>query len=256
MPPVTRPEHQRPGARRADRARDLHLPASRHIGIDRQRARPYDGHGRLTASGSLPAIGAKPGEEGSHTFKGDSRILTRPKGARRQDRQRARPDTRQGRSGNQAVNNQPAPALPRRAHRPGARPHDPQRPRRGRGNTRPPRRPAGRLVRRRGHVTAGLLSPPRRPVLLIPRTHPLRHIPGRHADEARPSPSPGNCPSRTAGSYRCTASYDRHRVSTRWLDPEAWALGPKVTLRSWHQLTAVVSRGPVRGPDRLRRRVQ
>jgi hypothetical protein len=43
------------------------------------------------------------------------------------------------------------------------RPHDPRRPRRGRGHTRPPRRPAGRLVRRRGHVTARLLSPPRRP---------------------------------------------------------------------------------------------
>ena len=50
MPPVTRPEHQRPGARRAVRPRDLHLPASRHVRIDRQRARPYDGHGRITAS--------------------------------------------------------------------------------------------------------------------------------------------------------------------------------------------------------------
>jgi hypothetical protein len=28
--------------------------ASRHIGIDRQRARPYDGHGRLTASDPSP----------------------------------------------------------------------------------------------------------------------------------------------------------------------------------------------------------
>ena len=54
MPPVTRPEHQRPGARRADRTGDLHLAASRHIRIDRQRARPYDGHGRLTASDPSP----------------------------------------------------------------------------------------------------------------------------------------------------------------------------------------------------------
>ena len=54
MTPVTRPEHQRPGARRAGRARDLHLAAGRHISIDRQRARPYDGHGRLTASDPSP----------------------------------------------------------------------------------------------------------------------------------------------------------------------------------------------------------
>ena len=54
VPPVTRPEHQRPGTRRADRARDLHLAASCNIRIDRQRARPYDGHGRLTASDPSP----------------------------------------------------------------------------------------------------------------------------------------------------------------------------------------------------------
>src|SRR6202035_4856755 len=35
-------------------AGDLHLAASRHISIDRQRARPYDGHGRLTASDPSP----------------------------------------------------------------------------------------------------------------------------------------------------------------------------------------------------------
>ena len=54
MPPVTGPERQRPAAQRAIRAGDLHLPASRHIRIDRQRARPYDGHGRLTASDPSP----------------------------------------------------------------------------------------------------------------------------------------------------------------------------------------------------------
>jgi len=42
-----------------------------HIGIDRKRARPYDGHGRHRP-GSLLAIGAKRGEEGSLTFNGDT----------------------------------------------------------------------------------------------------------------------------------------------------------------------------------------
>jgi len=48
--PAARPEHQRDGARRAVRAGELRLPAGRRIGIRRQRARPYDGHGRYTAS--------------------------------------------------------------------------------------------------------------------------------------------------------------------------------------------------------------
>ena len=52
-----------------------------HIGIDRKRARPYDGHGRHRL-GSLLAIGAKRGEEGSLTFNGDTTILTRPQQAR------------------------------------------------------------------------------------------------------------------------------------------------------------------------------
>jgi len=42
-----------------------------HIGIDRERARPYDGRGRHR-TGSLLAIGAKRGEEGSLTFNGDT----------------------------------------------------------------------------------------------------------------------------------------------------------------------------------------
>src|ERR1019366_5718825 len=47
---LARPEHQRPGARRAIRTRELHLAAGRHIRTGRKRARPYDGHGRHTAS--------------------------------------------------------------------------------------------------------------------------------------------------------------------------------------------------------------
>ena len=46
MPPVARPVHQRLAARQAIRARELHLLASSNVRIDRQRARPYDGHGR------------------------------------------------------------------------------------------------------------------------------------------------------------------------------------------------------------------
>jgi hypothetical protein len=56
MTPVARPEHQRPGARRAIRARELHPPASGYVGTDRQRARPYDGHGD-TASDPSPRRG-------------------------------------------------------------------------------------------------------------------------------------------------------------------------------------------------------
>jgi hypothetical protein len=55
MPPVTRPEHQRPGARRADRTGDRHSTARPHIGIDRQQARPYDGQRATHRLGSLPA---------------------------------------------------------------------------------------------------------------------------------------------------------------------------------------------------------
>ena len=55
IPPVTRPEHQRPGARRAGRAGDRNITARPHIGIDRQRARPYDGQRATHRLGSLLA---------------------------------------------------------------------------------------------------------------------------------------------------------------------------------------------------------
>ena len=44
--PVPRPEDQRPGTRRAVRAREPQITAGRRVRIDRKRARPYDGHGR------------------------------------------------------------------------------------------------------------------------------------------------------------------------------------------------------------------
>src|SRR5436190_17274693 len=53
----TRPEHQRPGTRRAVRAREPQITAGRRLRIDRKRARPYDGHGRHRP-GSLLAVGA------------------------------------------------------------------------------------------------------------------------------------------------------------------------------------------------------
>src|SRR6266702_1205598 len=56
MTPIPGPQHQRPGAQRAPRARDLHPPASSYVGIDRQRARPYHGHGD-TASDPSPRRG-------------------------------------------------------------------------------------------------------------------------------------------------------------------------------------------------------
>ena len=91
---------------------------------------------------------------------------------------------------------QPAPALPRRAHRPGARPHDPRRPRRGRGHTWPPRRSAGRPVRRRGHVSAGLLSPPRRPGSPLASSASASAVPRREAGApvAVPSGTGGGTP--------------------------------------------------------------
>ncbi len=105
--PVPRPEHQRPRARRAGRAREPNVTAGCRVRIDRKRARPYDGHGRHRL-GSLLAVGATRGEEGSLTFNGDTTILTRPQQAGKQHRQRARPGTRPGRSDNQAVNTQDA----------------------------------------------------------------------------------------------------------------------------------------------------
>jgi hypothetical protein len=51
---------------------DKDLDAGQVFGVVAQlRARPYDGHGRHRP-GSLLAIGAKRGEEGSLTFNGDT----------------------------------------------------------------------------------------------------------------------------------------------------------------------------------------
>ncbi len=91
--PVPRPEHQQPGTQRAGRAREPDVTAGCRVRIDRKRARPYDGHGRHRL-GSLLAVGAKRGEEGSLTFNGDTTILTRQQQAGKRHRQRARPGTR------------------------------------------------------------------------------------------------------------------------------------------------------------------
>ena len=67
-------------ARRAIRARELHPTAGRHVRIDRQRARPYDGHGRHRL-GSLPATVAKRRRGGiPHVQQGTATILARPSG--------------------------------------------------------------------------------------------------------------------------------------------------------------------------------
>ena len=55
--PVPRPGHQRPGTRRAVRAREPQITAGRRVRTGRKRARPYDGHGRHRP-GSLLAAGA------------------------------------------------------------------------------------------------------------------------------------------------------------------------------------------------------
>jgi hypothetical protein len=61
--------------------------------------------GMSVMAAALPAIGAKPRRGGiPHVQREDSRILARPQAARRQHRQKARPDARQECSGNQAVN--------------------------------------------------------------------------------------------------------------------------------------------------------
>jgi len=65
-----------PGA--AVRPRELHLPASRHIRVDRKRARPYHGHGRHRL-GSLPATVAKRRRGGiPHVKQEDGKILAGP----------------------------------------------------------------------------------------------------------------------------------------------------------------------------------
>lgn len=100
--PVARPEHHRHPARRAPRTREP-LPASGDIGIDRERARPYDGHRRHRLR-SLLATVAKRGREGIFTFNRDGTILARSGPNQLQHPQKAQPDTRHRCSGNQAVN--------------------------------------------------------------------------------------------------------------------------------------------------------
>jgi hypothetical protein len=46
---VSRPERHRTRARRTIRSRELDVSAASHVGVDGQRAGPYDGHGRYTA---------------------------------------------------------------------------------------------------------------------------------------------------------------------------------------------------------------
>jgi hypothetical protein len=48
---------KQPGTRRAVRAREPQITAGRRVRVDRERARPYDGHGRHRL-GSLLAVGA------------------------------------------------------------------------------------------------------------------------------------------------------------------------------------------------------
>ena len=133
----TRPEHQRPGTRRAVRAREPQITAGHRLRIDRKRARPYDGHGphrpgsfshgafprpedeppAVAATGTTPACCARAtarcvrrraaremrsettgeGEKGPSRSKGTT-TLARPQKAGKRHRQRARPGTRPGRS--------------------------------------------------------------------------------------------------------------------------------------------------------------
>ncbi len=115
MPPVTRPQHHRPAARRAVQARELHLTAGHHAGIDRQRARPYDGHRRQHRHGSLPASVANEARRDPH-IPGTTRSWPRRHHRRRHHRQRTRPNTPRRCSGSQAVNNTPVALRDRAPH--------------------------------------------------------------------------------------------------------------------------------------------
>ncbi len=77
-PQVARPEHHRDGARRAVRTRELHLPACCRIRTGRKRARPYDGHGRHTASDPSSRPLPTKARRDLLTFKRDRCIMTRP----------------------------------------------------------------------------------------------------------------------------------------------------------------------------------
>ncbi len=104
MPPVTRPEHHRPRARRALRPRHPHRPSHRRVRIDRQRARPYHGHGE-----SPPQIPSRDrrqtGRGGISTLSDRSTtILNRAGHPRSPHHQRTQPEPRRRCSANQAVN--------------------------------------------------------------------------------------------------------------------------------------------------------
>ena len=81
IPPVTRPQPHPPGARRTVQARELHSTAGRHVGIDRQRAGPYDGHGRQHPPWIPSRVRPKRGEKGSLTFQWTGPLNPRPAGA-------------------------------------------------------------------------------------------------------------------------------------------------------------------------------
>ena len=111
IPPVARPEHHRDGARRAVRTRELHLPAGRRIHTSRQQARPYDGHGRHTASD--PSSPPRPNDARRDPSRSGGQPDHRPPGTTgSRHHERTRPNTQPGCSGNQAVNTAPRPAPP------------------------------------------------------------------------------------------------------------------------------------------------
>ena len=101
---VTRPETHRHPAQRALRAWSIHLATRRRVRIDRQRARPYDGHGHTPASDPFPRTATNSREKGSLAFT-DSPYSRRHRHPARPGHQTARPNTTARRSSNQAVNN-------------------------------------------------------------------------------------------------------------------------------------------------------
>lgn len=103
IPPVARPEHHRDSARRAVRTRELHLPAGRRIHTSRQRARPYDGHGRHTASD--PSSPPRPNDARRDPSRSGDNPDHRPPGTTSsRHHERSRPNAQPECSGNQAVN--------------------------------------------------------------------------------------------------------------------------------------------------------
>ena len=91
---IPRPERHRPGARRAVRTREHHITAGRRIRIDRQRTRPYDGHGRHTASDPFSRSAQNEARRDPSRFKRRRQNPGPPAAARQQHHQRARPGTR------------------------------------------------------------------------------------------------------------------------------------------------------------------